>query len=80
MQLLSIDNTKAKNVIIMGDFNNNLLWADDNRGTSNFYGLSTHSLLRTKIIPARITDHFLALIVTISTNADDHAEHHISDH
>jgi exonuclease III len=69
-QLLSKVANKEKHIIIMGDFNIDLLKVEHHSGTSSFFdSMSSYNLLPTITRPTRITTHSATLIDNIFTNA-----------
>ena len=69
-QLISKISSKEKHIMIMGDFNINLLRVEDHAGTHSFFNnMTAHNLLPTIIRPTRITTHSATLIDNIFTNA-----------
>jgi len=67
-QLLS----KAEEVILMGDFNINLLNHDNHAGASNYLNtLLNFGQLPLITLPSRVTDHSFSLIDHVSSNTKD---------
>lgn len=61
---------RDKHTVIVGDFNVDLLRAENHYGTSSFLdGLSAYNLLQTVTRPTRITTHSSTLIDNIFTHA-----------
>jgi Reverse transcriptase (RNA-dependent DNA polymerase)/Endonuclease-reverse transcriptase len=68
--LLSEISTKGKDVIMLGDFNVDLLKINEHKGTDSFYNcLTAHHLLPVITRPTRITPNSATLIDNIFTNA-----------
>ena len=68
--LMSKIEMKEKHIILMGDFNIDLLRVEDHSGTHSFFSnMTAHNLLPSILRPTRITEHSATLIDNIFTNA-----------
>ena len=85
--LLQLVGRENKSIVLLGDFNINLLNFDSNAGVSNFLDtLGSYSILPQVLLPTRITEHSQTLIDNIFTTPSavdcisGNLLHSISDH
>jgi len=74
LNIISLDQllSKAEEVILMGDFNINLLNHDNHVGTSNYLNiLLNFGQLPLITLPSRVTGHSFSLLDHISSNTKD---------